>query len=280
MRRSPLLHHEPVRAAAAEDRAPDGWLGVLHGIYGHGRNWASVARRLVRTRPGWGVDLYDLREHGDSHGFEPPHTVESTARDVLRTARDEGPPLRALLGHSFGGKIALEYVRLAADDGLSLPEQVWVLDSTPATAEPRGGPWGLLEALRAHPGPFRGREEAVHGLEEEGYPPAISRWMAQNVEEGLDGAWRWRVDPDSMEALLADFYGRDLWAVVESPPPGVDIHVVRATDSDVIAGATLERLGDAASASGRVHLHEIEGHHWLNADDPQAIASLLADRLP
>ena len=38
-----MLNHTRV---AAEGHTPDRWLLVLHGIYGSGRNWGSIARRL------------------------------------------------------------------------------------------------------------------------------------------------------------------------------------------------------------------------------------------
>src|SRR4051812_24710793 len=61
----PILAHTRV---AAPGRTPERWLLVLHGIYGAGRNWGSIARRLVEARPEWGAVLVDLRMHGQSRG--------------------------------------------------------------------------------------------------------------------------------------------------------------------------------------------------------------------
>ena len=77
----PLLHHDRISADGVE---PGRWIVVLHGIFGSGRNWASVARRLVRRRPEWGVLLVDLRLHGASQGLSPPHTIAACAADVDR----------------------------------------------------------------------------------------------------------------------------------------------------------------------------------------------------
>ncbi|HSM35677.1 MAG TPA: hypothetical protein VK837_04695, partial [Longimicrobiales bacterium] len=54
------LAHERV---VADGATPGAWLYVLHGIYGAGRNWGSVARALVERRPDWGAVLVDLRGH-------------------------------------------------------------------------------------------------------------------------------------------------------------------------------------------------------------------------
>jgi len=257
--------------AVTPDSEPERWLLVLHGIYGSGRGWAGVARKLVRARADWGVLLVDLRQHGDSRGFEGPHTIEAAAGDLGPVVEEAGVNAAAVLGHSFGGKVALEYAG-QAPAGL---EQVWVIDSTPGAGEPHGGPWQMLEVLRALPDVFESRAAAIDGLEERGVARPVARWMATNLEEG-DGGYRWRIDPDDMEALLRDFFRRDLWSVVEEPPPGVAIHVVRATRSAVVSDEAAARI----EAADRARLHSVEGDHWLNADAPDILARLLSDALP
>ena len=88
----------PITRVTAAGGNPERWLLVLHGIYGSGRNWGSIARRLVDARPEWGVLLVDLRLHGGStSGFEGPHTLAATAAigalglfALLRVAEFEG----------------------------------------------------------------------------------------------------------------------------------------------------------------------------------------------
>jgi hypothetical protein len=82
-----------------------------------------------------------------------------------------------------------------------------------------------------------------------------------------------------MEALLRSFFDTDAWQVVEAPPADVCIHFVRATRSAVMGDETTGRIRLAARA-GRVHLHEVEGGHWLNADNPDSIVHLLVQNLP
>ena len=51
-----VLAYEPVTSIGD---APQSWRYVLHGIFGAGKNWGSVARRLVAARPDWGALLVD-----------------------------------------------------------------------------------------------------------------------------------------------------------------------------------------------------------------------------
>ena len=84
---------------APTDRPP---LVIAHGLYGSGRNWGAIARRLAETRQ---VVAVDMRNHGDSPR-SPEHSYEAMAGDLAATVAGLGG--RAdLLGHSMGGKAAM-----------------------------------------------------------------------------------------------------------------------------------------------------------------------------
>jgi pimeloyl-ACP methyl ester carboxylesterase len=274
----PLPHYTRVTASDAE---PERWLAVLHGIYGTGRNWASVIRRVVKRRPEWGALLVDLRGHGGSVDLPGPATLEAAADDVRRLAEATEGGVAAVLGHSFGGKVALLLAR-SPWPGL---RAIWVVDSDPGTGDPEAqglGAWRMLEILREHPGPFPTRETAVETLVSRGLEPSVARWMAMNVEEDGFGGWAWRIDPEVMESLLRDFFSTDTWDVVESPPAELRLHMVKATDSPVLDEATVGRLEKAAAGSGeggQTRLHRVAGGHWVNVDNPDAVVELLAERL-
>jgi esterase len=270
----PLLAHD--RLTADDVALPDRWLLVLHGIYGAGRNWGSVARRFVRERPAWGAVSVDLRGHGRSPALDPPHTVQACANDLARLVEAEDLGAPAILGHSFGGKVALVYAR----NPPVVLERVWVVDSTPDTRAPEGSAWRMLEVLRGHPGPFATREAAAGAIEAGGFAAPVAAWMSTNVERGIDGAYRWRLDLEQMEALLVDFFETDAWDVVEHPPAGCHVHVVKALDSSVLDDEACLRIEAAAESTGRVHLHRVEGGHWLNADNPDALQRLLLEHMP
>ena len=272
MAEQPMLAHTRVAAAGRE---PERWLLVLHGIYGAGRNWGSIARRLVDARPEWGALLVDLRNHGQSRGFAGPHTIAASAADVDRLVDALDLHAAAVLGHSFGGKVALMY---AEHHGSEL-RQVWVIDSTPAIRAPEGTAWEMLQSVRSMPSDFDSRNEAVERLIAADYPAGVAQWMAINLEP-RGGRYRWRIDLAAMEEMLRDFFRTDLWHVIESPPAGVEVHVVKATESDTLDPASTARVQAAARANPHVFLHLLEGGHWINTDNPDAVLQLLVDTLP
>jgi len=255
---------------------------VLHGIYGAGRNWASVARRFVRERPEWGALLVDLRLHGSSTGFEAPHTIDACAGDLTDLVRSLDVEAAAVLGHSFGGKVALAYLRerASASSGPAGPRAVWIVDSTPDARPPAGSAWTMLEVLRRHPGPFEDREAGVAVVEAAGFPRPVAQWMATNLVPGERAdELVWRVRADEMEALLRDFFASDLWTVLEQPPTGSEIHLVKARESGVLDESAVERIRAATGAGAAVRLHLVDGGHWVNADNPDGLVELLAREL-
>jgi pimeloyl-ACP methyl ester carboxylesterase len=263
---------------AAPDGTPRHTAVLLHGIYGRGRNWAAIARGLIARRPEWAAALVDLRLHGASPAFEPPHTVAAAADDVRSLiARAAWPaPADVVIGHSFGGKVALS---LLADGAAPPLSQVWIVDSTPAAGEPDGTAWRMLGLVRELPQRYASRGDAIAGLTNRGITADVAAWMASNLRrEGEELVWA--LDWDAMTALLQDFFVRDLWRVVEAPPPGVALHFVKATESSRLSEAACARIEAAGRATGRVHLHRVEGGHWVHADNPDAVTGLFAETLP
>jgi pimeloyl-ACP methyl ester carboxylesterase len=272
MSAQPTLSHTLVQA---RDTAPKLWLLVLHGIYGSGRNWGVIARRLVEERPEWGVLLVDLRLHGGSVGFSPPHKVAAAAADLDRLVEETRFQAAAVLGHSFGGKVALTYA-MHHSEGL---RQVWVADSTLSVREPGGSAWRIIEIVRSLPSSFASRAEFAEALMEHGYAKPVGQWLAMNLER-RDGALHWQIDWDGMEELLRDYFRADLWSVIDNPPEGVEVHVIKATESNALGAEDVAHIEAAERATGRVMLHPLEGGHWINTENPDGVLRLLASQLP
>src|SRR5262245_24206057 len=125
-----MLAHELLTSADPPER----WMLFLHGILGRGVNWRSFARNYVARRAGWGAVLVDLRDHGDSQDLPGPRTVAAAGDDLVALAEsivaEHGGRVSGVLGHSFGGKVAIVGAsRLrAAGEGV---DELWIIDAPP-----------------------------------------------------------------------------------------------------------------------------------------------------
>lgn len=104
----------------AQQKTP---LFILHGLMGSMDNWRSQAKRLSQSRP---VITLDLRNHGDS-----PHLKGMSYRemyeDVINVAKKENIQTFHLLGHSMGGKVAMQLALL----NTSMVKSLIVVDIAP-----------------------------------------------------------------------------------------------------------------------------------------------------
>jgi len=75
---------------------------IAHGLYGSGRNWGVIARRLADERK---VVAVDMRNHGESPWFQT-HTYHDLANDLAEVLNHLGGRFD-VLGHSMGGKASM-----------------------------------------------------------------------------------------------------------------------------------------------------------------------------
>ncbi|MBV7378147.1 alpha/beta fold hydrolase [Maritimibacter dapengensis] len=75
---------------------------IVHGLFGSGRNWGVIAKRLAKVRR---VITVDMRNHGDSFRADSQSYPEM-AEDLAEVIRSEGGSAD-VIGHSMGGKAAM-----------------------------------------------------------------------------------------------------------------------------------------------------------------------------
>lgn len=267
------LHHELLGAPGAT-RA----VAFLHGILGSGANLRSHARRFIDARPDFAAVLIDLRAHGDSLGDEGPDTLEQAARDVAQTAAALTPPLHAVVGHSFGGKVALALAQL--EPSLAA---VLTLDSAPGPRlDARGSESTVqvLSMLEGLTGPWPTRDAFIAEVEQQGQPRALAQWLAMNLGQRERG-FHFRLALPRIRALLEDYFAVDLWPVVERAArtqTGPRVHLVIAARSGVYSPADRTRA-QALTTGERVTVDTLPAGHWVHVEDPQGVSRVLLSRL-
>ncbi len=265
----------------APQESPQQWMVVLHGIYGSGRNWRSFARKFCAAKPDWGVLLVDLRMHGKSLNAPEPHSLRACADDIialLHHADQEGMKVHTILGHSFGGKVALEVKRVLAEQGRVGTHSTWLVDSSPAPRsvslqDDQNTVVRVLRILREIPKTFASRDDFVAEFVNRGLSRALALWLAMNVVKNGE-AYACALDPDAMESLLSDYYRNDLWSELETSAS--PIHVAIASTQSAISSEDRDRL-ESLELAGAVTTHALQGGHWLHVDALEALVALVAD---
>ena len=75
------------------------------------------------------------------------------------------------------------------------------------------------------------REWLYKHLEEQGFSPGFRQWMGSNLR-AENGQFSWTFNIKCAKSLYQSYQDRDYWDLVESPPKGLQINLVRAADSD------------------------------------------------
>ncbi|MFN3196824.1 MAG: alpha/beta fold hydrolase [Bradymonadia bacterium] len=265
------------------DVTPSHTAVVLHGIWGSRRNWQSYMRRMCERHPDWRFVLVDLRNHGDAPPAPAPHTLSACADDIARLMDHLEMRPDVIMGHSFGGKVAMAF----GDQYPDGTDAIWVLDALPGArvgveAADQGEAVRLIENLRAVPLPLESREALVEALSARGFSQMIAQWMTTNLVRGQhDGAqgFVWRFNIDGIEAMLADYFQHDYWPFLEARAagfPGPEIKLLRAARSDRWTPEIIARFEEIASEHVSVHLLPDAGH-WVHVDNPEGLAILLTE---
>jgi len=251
---------------------PSRYMFFLHGILGTRANWRGVARRFVEARSGWGAILLDLREHGDSLGLAGPHTLAAAASDVAELERALGLPVQGALGHSFGGKVVLEWLK----DRAGRPTECWVIDASPSASGDATATANVLQTLSELPRQWSSREAFISAVTDAGQPPGIAHWLAMNLRRTEDGSRTFGPELGVIHALIEDYGRTDLWAVVEAPPEPATLDLVIGGRSSAFSSADRTRLGEITAKNSRVSMHIVaDAGHWVHVDAPDELVALL-----
>ncbi|KAG7552595.1 Alpha/Beta hydrolase fold [Arabidopsis thaliana x Arabidopsis arenosa] len=262
---------------------------LLHGILGSGKNWGTFARRLAHEFPTWQFLLVDLRCHGDSASLKKrgPHSVATTASDVLKLVGQLRLTPRVLVGHSFGGKVVLSMVEQAAKP-LPRPVRAWVLDATPGKVRAGGDgedhPRELISFLRKLPKVVLSKREVLKALLHEGFSNDVAQWVITNLKPTGPSAssFSWTFDLDGIAELYQSYEDTNLWNFVENLPRGVHVNFLKAERSlhrwalkDLQRIHAAEEL--ASEEGGGVEMHVLEdAGHWVHTDNPDGLFRILS----
>ena len=271
-----------VKWSVQEPKGPHPPTAVLiHGILGSRRNLLSFAKRLAQRFPSWQFILVDLRCHGQTANMPTPppgsNDVTNAAKDVLATLQHLKIYPHSLIGHSFGGKVAMSMVHQFGKQ-LPRPVQVWVLDTVPGDVWCEAGdhPRDTINYARTIQMPIANRKALVDSLTGAGFTLEGAQWMTTNLTPApgaTTGELTWVFDIEGIVAMYQSYEATDLWPMLETQPVGLSVDFVRAERSAFVWAD--EDVGRIGTYGGRVH-YLANSSHWVHIDNPDGLLEILA----
>ncbi len=248
----------------------------LHGIMGNKKNWQGFVRLFLESFPSWNALIFDLRNHGESSKHATPFSVSAAAADIAQALELLNLEASALIGHSFGGKVAA----LAAGKIPSI-RQLWLLDSSFSSVEqfnslekyPSMNALEVLEVLDQIHWPVQSRRTLIDELQALGVSNQIALWMTTNLEP-VGEALKLNFNPSELKKMLMDFLSLDLWDQVSTLSRTMDIHLVAASHGFRLSSVDEVRLQELALSRGFFHVLKDSGH-FVQADNPSGLIELM-----
>ena len=240
-------------------------LVIAHGLFGSGRNFNSLGKRLATNRR---VILVDMRNHGDSP-WDDDVTYPAMAQDLARTIETAADGRAVVMGHSMGGKATMALALTRPD----LLAGIIVADIAPIRYLHTHR--SILQAMADVDLTGVTRRSEGDALMAAALPdPMLRSFILQNliIQSGMA---RWRLNVHALLEGMDDLIG---W-------PFSLTGQTYAGPALAIYGGASDYVGDRGHAAlmrtlPSANFHEIAGTgHWLHAEKPDEFLAAVADWL-
>jgi esterase len=227
---------------------------LLHGMLGSSDNWHPIALRLAES---FHVFTVDQRNHGQS-----PHSDEMNyplmAGDVNEFMASRGLDAAAVIGHSMGGKTAMQLA-------LQFPgkvEKLVVADMAPRAYAPAHEKI-LAAQLALDLKSFSSRQEIEDALAPEIPDLILRRFLLKNLGRNSGGEFFWKIN---LRGIAENYL--QLREPLSAPVPFAKPALfIRGERSDYISAADEPLIYELFPLSD---IQTIVGAgHWIHADKPE-----------
>lgn len=232
-------------------------LVILHGLFGMLDNWQTLAREWAED---YHVIMLDLRNHGRSfHADEMNYAL--MAEDVAETLEELGIDACYLLGHSMGGKVAMQTALTYPD----LVEKLVVVDITPRRYRP--GHQSVFAALNAFdPATITDRNAAAEEMTKHVSDPSVQLFLLKNLARNSAGGYRWRMNLPAIEAAYDQLSGPVGLATDRFDGP---VLFLRGKKSGYVQDDDMELIHILFPAAELVTIED--AGHWVHAEQPEEL---------
>lgn len=236
---------------------------ILHGLLGSLDNWHTVSTRLAER---YQVFSLDQRNHGRSPHLDEM-TYDAMAGDLGEFIRSENIGTAALIGHSMGGKTAMEFALRHP----SLTSVLVIVDIAPRGYAPHHD--HIFEALAAIDLARYSSRSEIDGALSAGIPSIpVRQFLMKNLARDEHNAFRWKVNLDALRRHYDELNRRIVSSV---PYPGPTLFL-RGSRSDYIEQADEP---DIRTLFPKAEIVTVDSGHWIHAEQPDEFLRVVVDFL-
>ncbi len=227
-------------------------LVIAHGLFGSGRNWGVIARRLADQRD---VITVDMRNHGQSPRYASHHYPDLAA-DLAEVIAAHGG-IADTLGHSMGGKAAM-YLALLPNPPV---RKLIVADIAPvAYAHDQSRHIHAMRGLNL--ANLTSRSEADRRLAADIPDPALRAFFLQSLDLKTEPPG-WRLNLDVLEAEMPHITG---WPAPQGQFAGPTLFLTGALSPYALP----EHHAAIRALFPKARFTQLPGAgHWLHAERPR-----------
>lgn len=236
---------------------------ILHGLFGFSDNWQTIAKSLAEQ---YLVITPDLRNHGRSP-HTPTHTYSALAEDIRLFMERHWMHAAVLIGHSMGGKVAMQ----VALDYPDMVNKLVVIDMAPGKAADNHT--DVFEALlETDLSVMQTRADLEHFLVSRIPDMGTRQFLLKNITRNDDGKFAWKMN---LPVLWRHF--PDILDAVEGEPFDKPALFVRGGRSDYIKETDTALIRTLFPQAEIVTIEN--AGHWVHADKPNELIAVLSEFL-
>lgn len=232
---------------------------ILHGLMGSSDNWLPQAKMLGEHYHVWVVDQ---RNHGQSpHSNEFNYTVLS--EDILNFIQEHNIDNPVIIGHSMGGKAAMNFALMHPDK----LDKLIVVDIAPKAYDVRHD--HIVEGLKAVPiDSVQSRQEANDALAPHISSEAVRQFLLKNLMRKPEGGFGWRINLPIIDQSLELISG----GLVTEGVFEKKTMFIRGSKSDYILDEDREAI---KKIFPNATLVTMETGHWVQAEKPEEFVQVV-----
>lgn len=234
---------------------------ILHGLFGSLDNWMSLAKKWSESYQVW---LVDQRNHGQS-----PHSEDFNyklmAEDLKEFLSENEIKDPIILGHSMGGKTAMEFA-------VNYPDQLKkliVVDIAPIKYEVHH--YDIIAALeKVDLTKIESRGDADKVLSKSIKEFGVRQFLLKNLYWESKGKLAWRFNLDVIKNNIIPI---SEWNISEKQFQKSTLFI-KGENSDYIK---IEHATEISKRFPNYHMEVIEkAGHWVHAENPEKFSEIVS----